>query len=134
MLKDQTSKVLTPPSLTSPRSCVAGRGKAACQHAARSLSSTVFVEERAGEGGASKRPWLFDQTPNLRRHVAMILCLPHYSDASCSMMQRVPDAQQHAFTIVPPLMVPESQLLNVLLRQKLFALFIMFTTSWHAVL
>ncbi len=55
------------------------------------------------------------------RHITMILHLSHHRHAACPPVQRVPDFKQHAFGIVPPLVVPKAQLLDTLRRQKLFS-------------
>ena len=77
-------------------------------------------EERAGERRrlSTWLPWSLDQLPNLWWHIAMVVRLPHHRLATGSLMQSVPDFQQHALAILPPLMVPEPQLFNSLRREK----------------
>jgi hypothetical protein len=49
-------------------------------------------------------------------------------------LQRIPDCQQTTFPIFPPLMIPESNRFNALLREKLFARFVMLDAFRQAVL
>src|ERR1700690_2074436 len=51
----------------------------------------------------------------------MILHLSHHARATSSPMQRIPNFQQHAVMIFPPLIIPKTQFLDALRRQKLLA-------------
>ena len=55
----------------------------------------------------------------------MVLLLPLHGDAAGSPMQGVPDLQQDALAVLPPLMVPKAQFLDSLRRQKFFAFLVM---------
>src|SRR6266516_3897056 len=63
---------------------------------------------------------LFD----VRRHIAVILHLPHYGDATRSAVQCAPDFQQDARAVPFPMMIPESQFFDSLRSQKLLSLLV----------
>jgi hypothetical protein len=68
------------------------------------------MEGRVGEG---------------RRYKTMIFHLSKHLNAAGPPMERLPNLQQHAFTIGPPLPIPKPKLLDVLAREKLFPFLIM---------
>ncbi len=62
-----------------------------------------------------------DEPPRVRRHIPLILQLPHYLHAASSSMQRIPDLEKHSFPVLPPLMISKTQLLNSFAIQKSFS-------------
>src|SRR5262245_37097891 len=52
------------------------------------------------------------------RHEAVILFLSHYFDTPGPPVQFLPDFQQHAISILSPLMIPESQLFDPVRREN----------------
>jgi hypothetical protein len=66
--------------------------------------------------------WLFFEFLRLRRHKSSIRHFPFYAYASSRLMQSVPDFQQDAVRILPPLAIPKTQHLDALPVQPFFAL------------
>ena len=54
----------------------------------------------------------------LRRHEPLTGHIFHHPHAARPALQRIPDGQQAALAVLPPLTIPETQRLDVLLRQK----------------
>ena len=57
----------------------------------------------------------------IRRHEPLTGHIFHHPHAARPALQRIPDGQQAALAVFPPLAIPETQRLDVLLRQKFFA-------------
>src|SRR5262245_22049992 len=64
----------------------------------------------------------------------MIPFHPHYPHAPGSPVQRRPDFQQYPFPVLPPLMIPEPQFLDLLRGQKLSPLLVASDLFGHPVL
>jgi hypothetical protein len=58
----------------------------------------------------------------------------HYPNASCQTLQGIPDYQQTTFPIFPPLMIPESNRFDALLREIFLAGFVTLDVFRQAVL
>jgi hypothetical protein len=56
----------------------------------------------------------------IRRHEPLPRHIFHHPHAARPALQRIPDGQQAALAILPPLTIPEPQRLDVLFRQKFF--------------
>ena len=56
----------------------------------------------------------------------MVLHVAHNLHAAGSPMQRLPYLQQHTFAVLLPLMIPKTQLLNVLGFEEFFSCLVMF--------
>jgi hypothetical protein len=69
------------------------------------------------------RPW---------RHVPMIRPFSRPLNTTSSAMQRMPDLQQHAFTVCSPLAIPETQHLNILLAERIFSGEVLLTLPWQS--
>jgi hypothetical protein len=61
---------------------------------------------------------------HVRRNKSFIPGVFHYADAARPLLNRIPDFQQATVAVLVPLMIPESQRLNALLRQKFFPRFV----------
>ena len=76
-------------------------------------------EERAGVRSSSFN-YPFDAL-FIRRHEPLTGHIFHHPHAARPALQRIPNRQQAALAVLPPLAVPETQRFNVLIRQKFFA-------------
>ena len=54
------------------------------------------------------------------RHEPLTGHVFHHPHTASPALQRIPDGQQAALAVLSPLVVPETQRLNVLIRQKFF--------------
>ena len=75
-------------------------------------------EERAGVRSSSFN-YPFDLL-FIWRHEPLTGHVFHHPHTASPALQRIPDGQQAALAVLSPLVVPETQRLNVLIRQKFF--------------
>ena len=64
----------------------------------------------------------------------MILHLSHHLHAARPPMQRLPNFEQHSFTVIPPLVIPKPQLLDVRRRKPSLPFHVAFSLFGQAVL
>ena len=64
----------------------------------------------------------------------MVLDLAQIGHIAGSPMECVPDFQQHAFAIAPPLVVPEAEFFDVFFCQELFPFSVVLLLVWQAML
>src|SRR6266511_2764866 len=86
-----------------------------------------------GEGSPLRFRWRGCKLRRVRGRIAMIRDLSHDLDAARAAMQGMPDFQQHAFAIIPPLPIPKPQFLDAFHGQKLLARLIALPLPGHAV-
>ena len=110
----------------------------------RLLSPALSSIPNGGEGETGRRPFLKSmavrpgrgglQLLRVRWIEALILLFAAQFDASCPAVQCLPDLQQHSFAIGAPLMIPESQHLDVLLGEKLLPFLVALDVPGEAML
>ena len=65
---------------------------------------------------------------------AVVLKLAHIGHIAGSPMECVPDFEQHAFAIAPPLVVPKAEFFDVFFHQELFPFRVVLLLVWQAML
>ena len=87
----------------------------------RSSSPRPSPPSDGGEGGqsASRLRRRRNSSCGVWRKEAVVLLLPQNSHTAGASVERIPDFQQHTFTVLPPLMVPEAEFLDVLAGEVL---------------
>ena len=117
--------IISPPH---PGPLLVGRGEG---EATRFANSAAIMSRRVSRFPSPRqcgervrvRGSLFDYPFDalfIRRHEPLTGHVFHHPHAARPALQRIPNGQQAALAVLPPLAVPETQRLDVLLRQKLF--------------
>ena len=102
----------------------------------RTATHDLFPSPRqTGRGSGRGVRFLFQfNFPQIRRNKFLFPGVLHYPNAARPSLQSVPNFQQTSLAILLPLMVPEPEGFDALLRQKFFAGFVPLNSSRQAVL